>query len=110
MIPDMSDVLLEWEQTVILKTVSTTTINFVKSTVIVPSDILAVVQVASAETLRPLEVDSSLRYMTFHSRLALDVGQYVEHNGIDYKLITPSHWADYGYSECVGEEVKGAIK
>lgn len=110
MLPDMSDVLTEWEQSVILKTVTRTTVDFVDQIVITPKPLRAVVQVADKERLNPDEIDWSLRYILIHSKQPMQLGQYVEYQGTDYKLTQgDANYQDYGYTELVGEEVKGAI-
>lgn len=109
MLPDMSDVLTEWAQPVILKTAVRTTVDFEESVVITPQNITAVVQPADKEKLNADTIDWSLRYYTFHSTTAIDVGQYIEYRGVNYKIVPAGHYNDYGFSEVVGEEVKGDI-
>ena len=109
MLPDMSDTLTEWEQPVILKTVVRTTVDFEDVVVVTPEDIRAVVQVATPEQLSVLQIDISLKYRLCHSKVPISMGQYIEFQGINYKIITPSDWTDYGFSEVIGEQVKGEI-
>ena len=110
MLPDVSDVLSEWSQTVTLKTVTKTTVDFQPVIDVTTEAIKAVVQVARPETLNVGDIDWSLRYLRVHSTSQIDVGQYIEYQGINYKVITPSNWQDYGYSEVIAEEVKGELK
>ena len=49
MLPDMSDVLTEWEQGVILKTVSIASVDFEDTTTVTAAPILSVVQQADKE-------------------------------------------------------------
>lgn len=109
MLPDMSDTLTEWEQAVILKTAVRTTVDFEPSVVITPENIRAVVQPATPEQLSALDIDISLKYRLFHSKVLISMGQYVEFQGVNYKVVTPSDWTDYGFSEVIGEQVKGNI-
>ena len=111
MIPNMSFVLGVFETNVTLNTYAKTSVNFVETIVLVSSEsIKAVVQPAQAEQLKAIGiVDFSLRYIQVHSVTELLVGQYVIYDGITYKIITPSDYQLYGYSEVVAEEVKGEI-
>ena len=108
MLPNVSDVLTEWAIPVNLITRTTTTVDFVKQVVDVITPIYAVVQPTSPEALKVLQVDYSLRHMTLHSVSQINNGQFFTHNGIEYKVISPTGWtisgADYGYTEAVGEQ------
>lgn len=109
MLPDMSDVLTEWERAVKLKTVTITTVDFVEQVNVVAEDILAVVQVAEKEKLNPDSIDWSRRYIQVHSKVLLADGQFIEYQGADYKVTVDDNYTDYGYSEAVGEETKKAL-
>lgn len=109
MLPDMSDVLLEWEQSVTLKTVTTTTVDFQEQRTVVSEPLLAVVQVANPEKINVEQVDWSQRHYTIHTRSPIDVAQFIEYQGADYKIIQPGAWGDYGYWEAVVEEMKETI-
>lgn len=107
MLPDMSDVLTEWSQPVKLKTVTETTVDFVPTRTVVAATILAVVQPADAEKLQVDQIDYSLEYIQIHSVTPMAIGQYIEWNGRDFKLVPfRKGYGQYGYSECVGEETK----
>lgn len=110
MLPNKSKTLRKWEQDVILKTVTRTTVDFEDVVVITPQPIKAVVQVASAEQLKAFDIDWSLRYLQIHSSSLIDVGQFIEYQGLNYKVISPSNYQDYGFSEVIAEEVKGDIR
>lgn len=110
MIPDMSDVLSEFEIKVNLDTYELQSVNFIETMVKVSSvPIDAVIQPASQERLRSLEIDFSLKYIQVHAATQINVGQYIEFNGANYKIITPGDYQLYGFSDVVGEETKGAI-
>ena len=109
MLPNKAKTLKKWEQTVILKTAVRTTVDFEPVVVITPTNIKAVVQVATAEQLKAFDIDWSLRYIWCHSSSDIDAGQYIEYKGINYKVISPSNWQDYGFSDVICEEVKGDI-
>jgi hypothetical protein len=67
------------------------------------------VQPADMETLRPEDIDWSLRYIQIHSRVALSVGKYITYKTTDYKIVRLLQYGDYGYYSAVCEEVKGMI-
>lgn len=106
MLPDMSDTLREWEIRVKLKTVTETTVNFVKTRVVTVVDLLAVVQPAEKEKINPDILDWTKAYKQIHSRAVLNVGQFVEYKGKDYKLVQEGDYQDYGFFEMFAEETK----
>ena len=106
MLPDMSDTLREWEISVKLKTVTETTVNFVKTRVVTVVSLLAVVQPAEKEKINPDTLDWSKAYKQIHSRAVLNVGQFVEYKGKDYKLVQEGDYQDYGFFEMFAEETK----
>lgn len=107
MLPDMSDVLTEWLQAVKLKTVTETSVDFVVTQTVVVADILAVVQPADPERLQVDQVDYSLEYIQIHSTTPMSIGQYIEWDGRDFKLVPfRKGYGQYGYVEVVGEETK----
>ena len=106
MLPDMSDVLTEWSVPVDLITRTFTSVDFVETPVDVVTPVLAVVQPSSAEELKVLEVDYSLKHQTLHSVSLIANGQFFTYQGIEYKVISPTGWNDYGYTEAVGEQQK----
>lgn len=106
MLPDMADVLTEWEIPVKLKTVTRQTVDFVDADVVVVADIKAVVQVAQKERLNTDAIDWSLRYLQIHSKEQLTVGQFIEFEGEDYKIIDDGDYQLYGFSDVVAEQTK----
>lgn len=103
----MSDVLTEWSQPVKLKTVTETTLDFVPTRTVTAASIMAVVQPADAEKLQVDQIDYSLEYIQIHSVTPMAIGQYIEWDGRDFKLVPfRKGYGQYGYSECVGEETK----
>ena len=107
MLPDMSSVLTEWSQPIILKTVSETTIDFVPIVTVLGQDIMAVVQPADPERLQVDQIDFSLEYIQIHSVSPMAIGQYVQWNSRDFKLVPfRKGYGQYGYTEAVGEETK----
>ena len=107
MLPDMSEVLTEWSQPVVLKTVTVTTIDFIETRIVDAVVIPAVVQPADPEKLKVEQIDFSLEYIQIHSVSPMAIGQYVEWLGRDFKLVPfRKGYGQYGYTEAVGEETK----
>lgn len=107
MLPDMSDVLTEWSQPVVLKTRTETTVDFVPTVNVAAQEIMAVVQPADPEKLQVDQIDYSLEYIQIHSVSPMAIGQHVEWQGRDFKLVPfRKGFGQYGYVECVGEETK----
>lgn len=107
MLPDMSDALTEWEQSVILKTVTITTVDFIETKVITVTPVRMAVQVAEKEKLNLDSLNWSKEYKWFHAKFEMELNQYIEYRGRDYKLVSQGDdYTDYGYSAFAGEETK----
>lgn len=103
MLPDMSNVLRGWEQVVKIKNVTRSTTDFVETDVVVEREQTCVVQVAQKSNLNSVTIDWALDYITIHSREAVLLGEYVEFQEADYKVISLGNWNQYGYREIVAE-------
>jgi len=65
------------------------------------------VQPADKERLAVDQIDYSLEYIWIHSVTPMAIGQYVEWNGRDFKLVPfRKGFGQYGYVEAYGEETK----
>lgn len=106
MLPDMSEVLLEWEQAITLRTITTTTVDFERVDTPVDTPLLAVVQPTNAEDITVQQVDWSKKHYTIHTRVPIDTEARIVYQGGEYKSIQPIAWGDYGYWEAVFEEWK----
>ena len=104
----MSDVLTSWSQFVNLKTATKTSIDFVETEVVTVDKISAVVQPADKTKLQLDSLDWSKEYVLVHKKGAgIEMGQYVEWDGRDFKIIGPNgNYKNYGFIEVVGEETK----
>lgn len=111
MLPNMSDALTEWEQPIKLKTVTSTTVNFEPVTVVAVETIKAVVQPADKTKLQIDSLDWSKEYVTCHKRgSGIEMGQFIEWDGRDFKVIGPNgNYKNYGFIEVVAEETKSAL-
>ena len=111
MLPNMADTLIEWEQPIQLKTQSKTTVDFVETVTVTVEAIKAVVQPADKTKLKIDSLDWSKEYVLIHKRgEGIVIGQYVEWNGEDFKIIGPNgNYKNYGYIELVGEATNKAL-
>lgn len=103
---DMTDALIGWEIPVKLKTRSELTVDFVPVVTVTSADILAVVQSANKENLTLDSLDWSKEYLLIHARVNIEVGQFIEKDGKDYKVVSPADYMDYGFCAVVAEETK----
>jgi len=106
MLPDVSIALAEWAIPVTVKTVTQMTIDFEPADIVTSRSITAVVQPAQKEKLNPDQIDWSLRYLLIHSTEQVSAGEFIEHDGEDYKIIEPGDWQAYGYTEAIAEQTK----
>lgn len=107
---DVSDALDEWLQPVTIKTVATTTVNFVKSESVAGRTQQCVVQQLKQNDLIKRQLDLTLRHIRVHSHHAIDEGELVEYRGKDYRVLHPSEWSGYGYVEVDAVETKKPLK
>lgn len=105
MLPDMAEVLMELEQPVKLKTVTTETVDFEDTEIVTVDTIKAVVQPADKTKLQIDSLDWSKEYVLIHKRgTGIDIGQFVEWDDKDFKVIGPNgNYKNYGFIEVVGE-------
>lgn len=102
-LPDVSAALLDWTQPLLLKTVTETTVRFEPVIVISGVPLEAVVQPTKKTLLNAGLLDWSRTHLTFHTEQPVNLGQFVEVKGKDYKIIEVADYSDYGYYEAVGE-------
>lgn len=105
-LPDMTDALTEWEQSVELKTRTETTVDFEAVVKVASRGIIAVVQSANKEDLKLDSLDWSKEYLLIHARVKIEVGQFIEKGGKDYKVVSPADYMDYGFCAVIAEETK----
>ena len=109
MLPDVSEAMDGWLSDYLIKTVTKTTVNFEADDTVAGRTIQAMVQVAQKEKLNPDQIDWSKKYILVHSPDPINVGEYIESNGEDYKIIEPGDWQAYGYTEAVAEQTKQTL-
>lgn len=109
MLPDMSDVLEEWQLPYLVKTIVKQTVNFVDNNTVTGRTVDAVVQVAQKDKLNAAQIDWSLHYLLVHTDSELDNGELIEFQGGDYKIIDNGDYQLYGFTEAVAEQTRKAI-
>jgi len=105
-LPQVGHVLNDWLISTSIKTVTRTTTNFIETNAVVSRTQYCVVQPAQKETLNPRTIDWSLEYLRVHSKIDIEIGEFVELDSKDYKVIEKTNWNRYGYSEVIAEETK----
>jgi hypothetical protein len=105
MLPDLSNVLHSFEQTVTLKQVTQTISNFRPQETQSSSSIQAVIQVADPTQLAINDINYELRHIKIHTTNQIKNRDIIEYNGTDYRIISVQNYSDYGYFEAVANEV-----
>jgi len=103
MLPNLSSVLKAWERAVIIKTVVTTTTNFVPTDVVTVRTQNCVIQIPNKKDIKADNLDWALRYLMVHSKEALLIGEYVTFESEDFKITSLGKWLGYGYYEAIAE-------
>ena len=107
MIPNVSNALSEWEQSLKLKVICKKSVDFKDITDVKTTRIRAVVQPANKSDLKIDSLNWSKRYILIHKRgEPLAINNIVEWKCHDYKIISSTDYVEYGYSEFIGEETK----
>ena len=109
MLPDMSDTLSEWSLPYPLKTVTKLTVDFVEADTVSVGTVSAVIQVADKTKLNIDQIDWSLRYLLVHTADEIIIGQYIEFEGGDYKVVDDGNYQLYGFTEAVAEQTKRTL-
>ena len=109
MLPDVSDVFDDWLSDYTIKTVTKITVDFVEANTVAGRTIEAMVQVAQKEKLNADQIDWSKKYLLVHSPEQISIGEYIESEGEDYKIIEPGDWQTYGYTEAIAEQTKQTL-
>ena len=106
MIKNMAHVLNRWQQPVTLKTLVAERERYKPVEFVTIETIQAVVQPPRPQVIAALGLDMAARYYTIHSKTALQVGQFFEYDGADYRIIELLGWGDYGFYEAIGQDTK----
>lgn len=106
---DVSDALTEWERPTLIKTITTTSVDFVETEVVTGRTQACVIQVAEKEQINPDTIDWSLEYLMVHSKSAIEIDELIEYDGRDYIVTQKGPWRGYGYYEVVAVETKRPV-
>jgi len=105
--PSVSDVLVDFEETLLLKKVTVINNADFKREEIVSNEVIrAVVQAQSFESINVDNIDFSLDYIQIHSRTDIDIDDVVTWEGKDYRIIARKDYTSRGYLELTGEQIK----
>lgn len=105
-LPNLAHVLAAWMRPYTVRSVERITVDFVEASVVTARTISAVVQVADKTKLNPDSIDWALRYLQLHSPQQIIVGEIIEFQGADYKVISTSDYQIYGFTEATAEQIK----
>jgi hypothetical protein len=105
---DISELMTDpdFVQPVLLKSQVVTTVDYVASEVVTGVDIFAAVQPADMKRLNPEIIDWTRAYKSVYSATLMELGQFVEYRGEDYKIVQLMAWGDNGYHRVVAEQTK----
>jgi len=106
MILYMSEAFEFFLQEATIKTVTSTSTNFVVTDVIVGRLQQCVIQSASPDDLKADTIDHSNEHLTVHSSTVMLNGEYLQYKGKDYKFIGKGDFTDYGFCKQLAEETK----
>lgn len=107
MLPNMSSTVKKFLQDVTHISISTTLVSGRPQETPTQTSIKAVVENPTPESLSQDQLRNSLRYKSVWTvETPLNIDDKIIHNGITYRIISPSDWSEYGYYETVAEEVK----
>lgn len=109
MLPNVAPAVKRFEQTVTLRTVVVTTVDFVEMTTNTDVEIEAVIEVAKPDEILVDQVDRNISHIKVYARFTFDVGQFIIYKNKHFKIIQVSDWIDYGYSRCIASENKNAV-
>lgn len=107
---DVSDALDDWLRPRTVKTISTTTVNFEPVEMVSPRTQMCMVQPAQAEELVKRDLDVKLRHIMVHSKEDINMGELVELDGLDFRVIGPAEWKGYGYVVVMAAETKEPLR
>lgn len=92
-----------------VKTKTVTTVDFEEKVSVSARTVDALIQPADPKQLQELNgIDFSLQYIMVHSVQEIEVGEFVEFDGKDFKVITRHPWDRYGFCKVIGEDTNEA--
>lgn len=109
MLPQMTMGLMGLTQSLKLKTVTITTVDFEDIEVITIITFKGAVHPAQKQKINPNTVDWSKQYIKCFSENALSIGQFIEYKSKDFKIIELGNYSEYGYHVAIGEETNKTL-
>lgn len=107
---DVSDALGDWTRPHLIKTVTSTTVDFEKTEQVTGRTQECMIQVAQPEQLIKRGLDVSIKHIRVHSESDINMKELVEFKGKDYRVVTPSQWDGYGYVDVMAAETKEPLR
>ncbi|MDF1593749.1 MAG: hypothetical protein P1P89_19755 [Desulfobacterales bacterium] len=107
---NVSDVLTEWSKPVKIKSVGVDTVDFVPVETVTARLQDCVVQVAEKEDIKKDNIDWSKEYLMVHSKESIVMGEIIEFENEDYKVVSRGPWRGYGYMEVIAEQTKEPLR
>jgi len=98
-----------FKQPLTIYKVSTTTVDFVKTSVATSDVHKCIITSQNPATLNKGTVDYSKEYYKVRSPVFIDNNDFIEYKGKNYKVFQYSDFKDYGFYNCVIEEYKQPI-
>lgn len=112
-LPNMSDVLTEWEVPVTWRQHTQSNVDFKAVNTFVDKIIKAVVQPATEEIYQVMNIDVSKNLSIVHSKAAygrVKLNDQIIINDVYYKVIKEGRYNQYGFCESIVEQIKDTSK
>jgi len=106
MFPNLSKIVLNFSQDIQFFIVYEEIHNHKKESFFEEKTIRATVQQQNFNFSIKNNLDTSKTYSTIHTNEIIKLNDEFEHNGVRYKIVNVGNFLDYGYVECIGEEVR----
>jgi hypothetical protein len=105
-LPNMSNAVNRFAQSVTLKTGTQTIVDHVVTPTYASSTIQATIQTADTDKLNIDVTDYDKKYITIHSTSFMKINDKITYKTEDYLIIRMRNNADYGFFKAVAEEIK----
>lgn len=106
MTPNVVKALKTFEQTIVLRKSTQSIVDFLPVQTFVDKDIKAVVTTASMEQIQAGEIDFSKKYLQVTTEEVINITDQIVWHGNDFKCFQSSDNSDYGFYNCIFEEIK----
>lgn len=105
---DMSDVVLEFAQTLAFKSATQTVVDYKPVMTYTTSTKQGTIYPSKVDELKAFAIDRSLAYYTVYTIQDVKINDLLEYKSKDFKMINKEDFMDYGYVKSIFEEVKNA--